>query len=223
MIASVPPDGEICREFSGTTGRSLPWWVNLDGGPLYSFFHRDYGFRALGRRAPSIDLDDVYRPDLRRTPSSRPLLTLDALNNPVLALAEVLSFRQTGDGARLAAVLPPLLASFESLDDQLRHDSGLLVTDWASMDNSPRNRDLCFGVDTAAQLVLFADTCWRPRASSGAADARRRSTTAHSSGAVTSSLPSSTSACGARSGASSSTSTRNRTSSACAPWLPSGP
>jgi hypothetical protein len=151
------PDGEICREMSSDTGLDLPWWVNLADDGLYSFFHRDYGFRKLGSRAPDIDIEDTYHPDLGRTPEHQPLLTLDAMNNPVAAWAELLSFRQTGDLDRIERVLPPLMAYFTALDEQLRHRCGLYVTDWASMDNSPRNADLAFGVDTASQMVLFAD------------------------------------------------------------------
>jgi len=151
------PDGEICREISSETGLDLPWWVNLGDDDLYSFFHRDYGFRKLGSRAPEIRIEDTYHPDLGRTPDHRPLLTLDAMNNPVAAWAELLSFRQSGDLNRLERVLPPLMAYFAALDEQLRHRSGLYVTDWASMDNSPRNDHLAFGVDTASQMVLFAD------------------------------------------------------------------
>ncbi len=150
------PDGEICREIRSDTGLDLPWWVNLADDGLYSFFHRDYGFRKLGSRAADIRIEDTYHPDLGRTPTHRPLLTLDAMNNPVAAWAELLSFRQTGDLDRLERVLPPLMAYFAALDEQLRHHRGLYVTDWASMDNSPRNDDLVFGVDTASQMVLFA-------------------------------------------------------------------
>ncbi len=151
------PDGEICREIASASGRDLPWWVNLGDDGLYSFFHRDYGFRELAQRAPQIQIEQTWHPDLGRRPDRAPLLTLDAMNNPVLAWAELLSYRQTGDLDRLERVLPPLMAYFTALDDQLRHRCGLYVTDWASMDNSPRNSYLMFGVDTACQMVLFAD------------------------------------------------------------------
>ena len=44
--------------------------------------------------------------------------------------------------------------------NNLRQGNGLYMTDWASMDNSPRNVYLTKGgcaVDTSSQMVMFAD------------------------------------------------------------------
>jgi len=150
-------DGEICREINGTTGLDVPWWVNVGGDGLYSFFHEAYGFRQLKSRAPGVRIESTWHPDLERRPAAPPWLTLDGLNNPLFAWAELESYRQSGDLDRVERVVPPLMAYFAALDDQLRHRCGLYVTDWASMDNSPRNAYLGFGVDTACQMVLFAD------------------------------------------------------------------
>ncbi|WP_246228132.1 MGH1-like glycoside hydrolase domain-containing protein [Propioniciclava coleopterorum] len=149
-------DGEICREINATTGRDLPWWTNLDGGPLYSFYDRAYGYRSLTSAAPDLDLATCRRPDLGRVPAAPPHLTLDALNHPVAAWAEWLSFTQTGDLDRLERVLPALAAYHAALEEHLGHAEGLYVSDWASMDNSPRNARLGFGVDTACEMVLDA-------------------------------------------------------------------
>lgn len=123
-------DGEICREIDRTTGRDF--WPNRDGK----------SFHYVGRDAPQPP----------------PRVTLDALNHPILAWAEVESFRLTGDLARLARVYEPLVRYHRALQTYLRQGNGLYMTDWASMDNSPRNAFLDGGaaVDTSAEMVLFA-------------------------------------------------------------------
>lgn len=154
-------DGEICRELNPRTGAELVWWTNLTGGDLYSFYHRAYGYRSLTTAAPGLDLDDCLRPDLGRRPAAPPYLTLDALNHPIAAWAELLSFAQTGDLDRLRRVVAPLAALHDALTEHLRHANGLYASDWASMDNSPRNAYLAFGVDTACEMVLFAEDLLR--------------------------------------------------------------
>ena len=65
----------------------------------------------------------------------------------------------TGDEARLASVWEPLVRYYQSLQKYLLQGNGLYMTDWASMDNSPRNRHLMNGgtaVDTSSEMVLFA-------------------------------------------------------------------
>jgi hypothetical protein len=65
----------------------------------------------------------------------------------------------TGDGDRLKLVQGPLIHYYRSLQKYLRQGNGLFVTDWASMDNSPRNAFLKGGgcaVDTSSQMVLLA-------------------------------------------------------------------
>ena len=49
---------------------------------------------------------------------------------------------------------------YRALQEYIRQGNGLYMTDWASMDNSPRNAHLAKGgcaVDTSSQMVLFAD------------------------------------------------------------------
>ncbi|WP_203568270.1 MGH1-like glycoside hydrolase domain-containing protein [Aestuariimicrobium ganziense] len=150
-------NGEICREIYADDGLDFLWWTNLDDDGLYSFFHRGWQQGAIEAEPIDQRLHSVRRIDLGREPSTQPRLTLDAHNNFVFAWAELLSFRQTGDIGRLERVFPPLYAYFQAVDDQLRHSSGFYATDWASMDNSPRNQYLGFGVDTACQMVLFAE------------------------------------------------------------------
>jgi glycogen debranching enzyme len=95
----------------------------------------------------------------RQPPQPPPHLTLDALNHPIFAWAELESFRITGDRSRLALVYEPLTRYYRALQQYLRQGNGLYMTDWASMDNSPRNPYLERGgtaVDTSSQMVLFA-------------------------------------------------------------------
>jgi hypothetical protein len=135
-------DGEICREINRTTGKDFTQWVNADGQDLFSRWGR-FSVKYVGR--------DVPQPP--------PHLTLDALNHPIFAWAELESFRVTGDRARLALVYEPLVRYYGALQKYLRQGNGLYMTDWASMDNSPRVPDLAGGgtaVDTSSQMVLFA-------------------------------------------------------------------
>jgi hypothetical protein len=135
-------DGEICREINRTTGRDFTQWVNADGQDLFSRWGR-FSVKCVGR--------DVPQPP--------PRLTLDALNHPIFAWAELESFRVTGDRARLALVYEPLVQYYRVLQKYIRQGNGLYMTDWASMDNSPRVPYLSQGgtaCDTSSQMVLFA-------------------------------------------------------------------
>ena len=96
----------------------------------------------------------------RNSPARPPFLTLDALNHPILSWAEREYFRITGDNQRIALVYEPLVRYYHALREYLRQGSGLYMTDWASMDNSPRNAHLARGgcaVDTSSQMVMFAN------------------------------------------------------------------
>src|SRR5262249_1904825 len=89
--------------------------------------------------AEMLPLPDLLSVRRNQTLSGNlPALTLDALDNPVLAWAELESYRVTGDGARLARVWTPLTRYYDALRRLLRVDDGLYTTDFASMDNSPR-------------------------------------------------------------------------------------
>lgn len=149
-------DGEIPREIVRDTGEPFDRWVNWRRKPLHSYFHNHYKFRGLfSTQHP--DYEEMYKPDLGRTVEKTPYLTLDNLNHPLLAWAELESFRQTGDIERLKLVWEPLYRYFQALHYHLRNRFGLFVTDWASMDNSPRNAYLGSGVDISCEMVLFAN------------------------------------------------------------------
>jgi hypothetical protein len=147
FYAKQHADGEICREIDRATGLDYAQWVNREGKDLFS----RWGWN-VGPNDPVI-----YRG--RDVPQPPPLLTLDALNHPIFAWAELESYRMTGDAPRLHRVYEPLRHYYRALEKYLRQGNGLFMTDWASMDNSPRNPFLksggC-GVDISCQMVLFA-------------------------------------------------------------------
>jgi len=136
-------DGEICREINRTTGRDYVEWVNREQKDLFSRWGR-FSVTYTGREIPKPP----------------PHLTLDALNHPIFAWAELESVRVTGDRSRLKLVYEPLVRYYRALQKYIRQGNGLYMTDWASMDNSPRNTYIAKGgtaVDTSSQMVLFAD------------------------------------------------------------------
>ncbi len=129
-------DGEIARDLEPDGSDHEPW-VNREGRPLFS--------RRTGRTV-----------DLGRDDAGVPSLTLDGCAHPLLAWAERESYRQTGDAGRVAEVWEPLVQFHRAWRARLRHANGLYVSDWAAMENSPRNAALGFGVDTNAEVVLAA-------------------------------------------------------------------
>jgi hypothetical protein len=143
FYAKQHEDGEICREINRTTGRDFEQWVDRQQKGLISRWGR-FTVRYVGREAPQPP----------------PRLTLDALNHPIFAWAELESVRLTGDRSRLGAVYEPLVRYYRAMQKYVRQGNGLYMTDWASMDNSPRVPGLAGGgtaVDTSSQMVLFAN------------------------------------------------------------------
>ena len=127
-------------------------WINHEDKPLFS--RCGWGGWDLRDRGPT---PVEYRG--REVPTPNPRCTLDALNHPLPAWAEMESYRWTGDAERLQRVWMPLTRYYAAFETYLRQGNGLYMTDWASMDNSPRNTHLDRGgtaVDTSAQMVLFA-------------------------------------------------------------------
>ncbi|MBN1919232.1 MAG: alpha,alpha-trehalase [Verrucomicrobia bacterium] len=144
--------GEVNREIDRTTGHDFEPWINRDDRPLFSrwgWWAGDSGNRG----AAPVE----YRG--RDVPSPNPRCTLDALDHPLFAWAEMEAFRVTGDVERLRRVWSPLTRYYAALHKYLRQGNGLYMTDWASMDNSQRNPHLARGgtaVDTSSEMVLFA-------------------------------------------------------------------
>jgi len=150
FYAKQHPSGEICREINRSTGIDFGPWVNSENLPLFS----RWGFNL----ATSLNRYDIAYKN-REVPTPNPTLTLDALNHPILGWAEMESYRWTGNKERLAQVREPLIRYYEALKKYIRQGNGLYLTDWASMDNSPRNPWLeggGTGVDISAEMVLFA-------------------------------------------------------------------
>lgn len=148
-------NGEIPREIVRDTGEPYARWLNWRRKPLHSYFHNHYRYRGLAT-ASDPDYEEMYKPDLGRTVDETPYLTLDSLNHPLPAWAELESLRHTGDLGRLKLVWEPLFRYYQALRRHLRNRFGLYVTDWASMDNSPRNAYLGSGVDISCEMALFA-------------------------------------------------------------------
>lgn len=143
-------DGEICREINRTTGMDFEQWVNAKDEPLFS----RWGYTLdTGQKRASV----VY--EGRPAPAPNPKLTLDALNHPILAWAELESFRFTADKDRLRLAWEPLTRYYGALQNYLRQGNDLYMTDWASMDNATRNQYLeggGAGIDISCEMVLFA-------------------------------------------------------------------
>jgi hypothetical protein len=142
--------GEICREIDRSTGIDYKAWRNTERAPLLSRW--GFGFPQTRGATPI-----TYKG--RPAPEPNPMVTLDALDHPILAWAEVESYHITGDRARLDLVWEPLVRYYEALQKYVRQGNGLYMTDWASMDNSPRNTCLAGGgtaIDTSSEMVLFA-------------------------------------------------------------------
>ncbi len=149
-------DGSIPREFVRDTGEDFQLWVNHRGLPLHSFYHNHYGYRRLASLG-EIDPKDMMYPDLEREQTRVSHYTLDNLNHPLMAWAELISYRHTGNIERLAAVYKPLVKHYFAFKELLRHKNNLYVTDWASMDNSPRNKYLGCGVDISSEMALLCE------------------------------------------------------------------
>ncbi len=126
--------------------------------PLVAWSELQRHLASEGKQARAPDATPVsYRN--RDAPRPNPLFTLEALGHPILGWAEWESYRVTGDRSRLASAWEPLVRYYRSLQKYLQQGNGLYMTDWASMDNSPRNRHLTNGgtaVDTSSEMVLFA-------------------------------------------------------------------
>lgn len=138
-------DGEICRELITETGKD--YWVNRRHKPLYS----EGGYGDGG------PVDVIYKK--REVPTPPPFVTLDGMNHPIFAWAEWESYLLTGNKERLYKIWTPLSQYYRAIKKYLRQGNGLYMTDWASMDNSPRNILLKgggTGIDISSEMVLFA-------------------------------------------------------------------
>jgi hypothetical protein len=150
FYAKQHPDGEISREIDRASGEDFAPWRNVERAQLFS----RWGYNLEGSMGPG-----TLRYVGRESPTPPPVLTLDGLNHPILAWAELEHFRWSGDRTRLGLVREPLERYYEALRTYLLQGNGLYMTDWANMDNSPRNPHLAgggTGVDISAEMALFA-------------------------------------------------------------------
>ncbi|GHV09899.1 hypothetical protein FACS1894162_1640 [Bacteroidia bacterium] len=146
FYAKQYPSGEICREIVWATGIDADGFINKDNRPLYSawgVWPGDGSAQYIGREVPSPN----------------PKNSLDAMNHPILAWAEWESYKVTGNKDRLSLVWEPLVKYYQALQKYIRQGNGLYMTDWASMDNSPRNLWIKGGggaIDISSEMALFA-------------------------------------------------------------------
>ena len=77
--------------------------------------------------------------------------TPHSLNHPILAWAEIESYKITGDKKRLEMVYEPLVKYYYSYDKIKEPKSGLYLVSWASMDNSPRLGTTLCAIDTSSE------------------------------------------------------------------------
>lgn len=154
FYAKQHKDGEISREIVRATGVCFKSWINSEDKPLFS----RWGWPSY-KAEVGIDRDQPVIYKGRKIPTPNPVFTLDALDHPILAWAELQHYQITGDRERLREVWEPLVHYYDALHKYLRQGNGLYVTDWASMDNSPRNvylKDGGTGIDISSEMVLFA-------------------------------------------------------------------
>ncbi|MBD3385682.1 alpha,alpha-trehalase [candidate division KSB1 bacterium] len=157
FYAKQHKSGEICREISRLDGKDFFYWINQERLPLFSrcgWVNPGAFWRLTDKNTVHPVSGQANRKD------AVPDLTLDALNHPILAWAEWEHFMISGDTTRLEKSWLPLHRYFRALERLLKKKNGLYATDWASMDNSPRNAWLDgggSGIDISAEMALFAN------------------------------------------------------------------
>jgi glycogen debranching enzyme len=153
FYAKQHKDGEICREIGRNSGVDFGPWTDHEHRSLFS----RWGWPGY-QDDPSQEKSAAVDYEGRTIPHPPPKLTLDALDHPIFAWAELEAYRVTGNKARLEMVWEPLVHYYGALQKYLAQGNGLYVTDWASMDNSPRNRYLKgggTGIDISSEMALF--------------------------------------------------------------------
>lgn len=144
--------GEICREIRHWTGEDV--WPNDEGDPMT--VRLEGPWEKYGGDWSKVKSYAWKRPTLGLAPPAR--CRVDAFTDHKFHWAEWLNYRITGDLRRLARVVGPLEKLYAAYAAYLRAKNGLYITDWAGMDNSPRNEHLGYGVDLSAQMAYFAHT-----------------------------------------------------------------
>ncbi len=142
--------GEICREINQDTGADF--WPNTDGDPMVVRLENPWErYQGDWTRVRSYRWT---RPTLATHPPAR--CRVDGYTDHKFHWAEWLNYKITGDGKRLQRVFLPLEKLYRAFEVYLQDRNGLFITDWAGMDNSPRNLHLGYGVCLSSQMVYFA-------------------------------------------------------------------
>ncbi|HMP76392.1 MAG TPA: trehalase family glycosidase [Kiritimatiellia bacterium] len=142
--------GEICREIRHRDGADV--WPNDEVDPMT--VRLEGPWERHGGDWSKVRSYRWTRPTLGAHPPAR--CRVDAYTDHKFHWAEWLNYKITGVASRLERVLQPLEYLYAAYTVYLRDRNGLYITDWAGMDNSPRNDHLGYGVDLSAQMVYFA-------------------------------------------------------------------
>lgn len=143
--------GEICREINRITGEDS--WPNREDDPMTVHVEDPWSSGYNGDWS-KVNSYKWIRPTVNTHPSAH--CAVDAMTDHKFAWAEMLNYRITGDASRLSRVIKPLCKWYKAMQVYLQGDNGLYITDWAGMDNSPRNAYLGYGVDISSQMVFTA-------------------------------------------------------------------
>ncbi|RIJ50826.1 alpha,alpha-trehalase [Maribellus luteus] len=164
-------NGEMSCQLYETTGGVPQHNLNKEKLSFYSYTgwdieNKQEGFNSDYDKKDSdgnfIEIEKVAHNPVtyvgREVPSPS-YLTLDRLDHPICSWAELEHYQYSGDKERLTLVYNPLVQYYRALDKYLKQGNGLYITDWASMDNSPRNPYLkgggC-GVDISSEMAMLA-------------------------------------------------------------------
>lgn len=144
-------NGEICREINRITGED--YWVNRDGDPMTVHLEDPWG--EHGGDWSKVKSYKWSRPTIDSAPPAN--CAIDGMTDHKFLWAELLNYRLTGDKSRLNQVINPLEQWYRASQTYLRDSNGLYITDWAGLDNSPRNKEMKYGVDISSQMVYRAN------------------------------------------------------------------
>lgn len=142
--------GEICREIHHTTGADV--WPNRDGDDMP--VRLEGPWERHGGDWSKVERYIWRRPTISTHPPAR--VAIDGYTDHKFHWSEWLNYKITGDARRLARVFTPLQALYRAFETYLQDRNGLFITDWAGLDNSPRNAHLGYGICISSQMVYFA-------------------------------------------------------------------
>jgi hypothetical protein len=142
--------GEICREINQYTGKDV--WPNAEGDPMT--VHVENPWERYGGDWSRVRSYAWSRPTRTTHPPAH--CSVEGFTDHKFHWAEWRNYQITGNRNRLERVFQPLEKLYRAFEIYLQDRNGLFITDWAGMDNSPRNLQLGYGVDISSQMVYFA-------------------------------------------------------------------